>query len=217
MAAVQNATTDDIAGCEIYLVTPAISDADAFLPCIGQILSAVPVAAVRLRLEAGAPETLIRAIEILRPAIQNQGVALILDGLPELARQTGCDGVHVDGADVAAARRLIGDSLQLGAFCGTSRDLGMQAGESGADYISFGPFHDTCDETDMALLQWWAEVMELPVVAECGSPEQMLENTALLSQLTRTADFLATGMTGQTQDGQPDALAALLRAIRAAS
>ncbi len=214
MAAARNGTADESGGCELYLVTPVLSDAAAFLPRLGQVLSAFPVAAVRLRLASAPREVLVREIGVLRATIQDCGVALMLDGLPELARETGCDGVHVDGADVPAARRVAGDALQLGAFCGTSRDVAMQAGENGADYISFGPFSETSGEADIGLLQWWTEMMELPVVAEYAGGLQHGTETARLDQLVRMADFLAVGGDGQARDGVWDAPFPLLDAVR---
>ncbi len=39
------------------------------------------------------------------------------------------------------ARKLLGPDLALGVTCHGSRDLAMQAGEDGADYVAFGAFY----------------------------------------------------------------------------
>lgn len=220
MTAAQNETPDEGARSELYLVTPVISDAAQFLPRLEPVLRACPVAAIRLRLAPGPREVQAGVIEALRGPIQEQGVALMLDGLPALARATGCDGAHVDASDVVAARKALGDDLQLGAFCGMSRDLAMQAGMEGADYVSFGAFSETSDAEAVALLRWWTEVMELPAVAEYVVSGTESEGTAVADRLMRTADFVAVGTEedgAEAAGGVWDAPFTLLRTIGAAS
>lgn len=184
-------TTPDRQPAELYLVTPVLSDVAAFLPRLEKTLSTLPASALLLRLAPAADSVLHDQILKIRQPVQDRGIALMLDGHPALARQTECDGAHVDAASTADARRALGDSLQLGAFCGTSRDIAMQAGEKGADYIAFGPFAAPAPEEDLALLRWWSEMMELPVVADCTADTSPDE--PLLRQLSATADFIALG------------------------
>ena len=82
---------------------------------------------------------------------------------------TGSDGVHVGQEDMPArqARTLIGPDLTLGVTCKGSRDLAMQAGEDGADYVAFGAFFPSATKEvkhllDPEILAWWSEMMELP-------------------------------------------------------
>jgi thiamine-phosphate pyrophosphorylase len=110
---------------------------------------------------------------------------------------------------VAAARRTLGD-LQLGVWCGASRDQAMEAGEAGADYVAFGPYGDVEDPADPELVQWWVELMELPAVAEGRITPQ---NCAPLVQAG--ADFLAVGEAVWRHDGGPaDAVRVFNQAIR---
>ena len=168
------------AGCRLYLVAPDPLPED-FTVSLSAALAAADVAA--LRLTATDRAVVARVLPITRA----HGVALILDGPPELAAATGCDGAHIGDPDEAkAARRALGD-LQLGVFCAYSRDAGMRAGEAGADYVSFGPLTPGADG-DNELISWWADIMELPAVAECanGGPD--------CAALARAgADFLAVG------------------------
>jgi thiamine-phosphate pyrophosphorylase len=169
--------------CRLYLVTPPALP-ERFPALLASALEACDAAAVRLSLAGADEAALVRAIGAVRPVTERFGVALVLEGTPELARRHGCDGVHLDSADadVAAARRVLGDDLQLGVFCGGSRDGAMRAGEAGADYVAFGPY----DGADDDLLGWWAELMELPVVAEG------VESVALCAAAARAgADFVA--------------------------
>ncbi len=116
----------------------------------------------------------MRAVEVLRPVAQSRDVAFLLNDRPDLAVRSGCDGAHVGQDDLKAAdaRKLLGD-LMLGVTCHDSRDLAMQAGEAGADYVAFGAFYPTTTKTpptmaDPDLLRWWSEMMELPCVAIGG-------------------------------------------------
>ncbi|MBB2203453.1 thiamine phosphate synthase [Gluconacetobacter takamatsuzukensis] len=179
--------------CQLYLVTPPVLDPVAFAPDLARALDAGPVAAVQLRLKDVPDDTILRAIDILRPVAQERDVAFILNDRPDLARRSGCDGAHVGGEDMdaAAARALLGDALQLGVSCYDSRDLAMRAGEAGADYVAFGAFYpspskETEIRASVELLTWWSAMMELPVVAIGGITA---ENCVPLVQAG--ADFLA--------------------------
>ncbi|WP_338332765.1 thiamine phosphate synthase [Acetobacter sp. LMG 32666] len=165
---------------ELYLATPALLHADAFLPVLEQRLAHHQPAALLLRLSGGvAPAAATAMVEAIRPLVQHKGIALMLEDAPELAVQTGCDGVHLSRSYTAASvrdvRRQIGDELQLGVAVGSSRDDAMRAGEEGADYVYFAP--DAPDGAEQAqavqaLAQWWCMMMELPAVAFAGTPEQ---------------------------------------------
>ena len=186
--------------CEGYLVTPPLLEAASFADRLDHALTVLPVAAVRLRLAETSPETMKRTILDIREIMDRHDAALMLDGFPELVRQTGCDGAHVEAEDVAAARKILGDDFQLGAACGFSRDLAMLAGEKGADYVAFGPFGAESETQGLALLTWWREMMELPVVAAYSPASEIvgLPLPEMLHTLATTADFLALGV---TQDG----------------
>ncbi len=177
--------------CRLYLLTPTVLPA-GFADSLATALDAGDVAALRLRLK-GEDDAIRRAVDLLRPVAHARNVALILNDRPDLAVATGCDGAHVGADDmpVAEARRLLGRKLQLGVSCYDSRDLALRAGEADADYVAFGPFFPgdsarTDQAPELELLSWWAEIMELPVVATGGIDP---ENCAALVQAG--ADFLA--------------------------
>ena len=205
-------------GCRLYLVTPPALDPAVFRDRLAEALDAGDVAAVQLRLKDVPDAAVIRAIEMLRPVVQDRGVALILNDRPDLARQHGCDGAHVgaDDMEAARARKLLGD-LQLGISCYDSRDAAMLAGESGADYVAFGAFFASgTKQTDVRaepdLLEWWSEVMELPVVAIGGI------TPANCAGLVRAgADFLAVvSAVWDHPDGPAAGVLAMNQAIAAA-
>lgn len=180
-------------GCRIYLVTPPAIELATFPALLAAALDAGDVAALQLRLKPADDDTIRRAADAIRPVTQARGVALIMNDAPRLAVETGCDGVHVGQSDTPAreARRIIGPDRQLGVTCHGSRDLAIAAGEDGADYVAFGAFFPTGTKqvqhtAEIAVLEWWAEMMELPCVAIGGITA---ENCAPL--VRAGADFLA--------------------------
>jgi thiamine-phosphate pyrophosphorylase len=161
--------------CRLYLITPPTLHLPAFGDLLAAALDAADVAAVQLRLKNLDDDALRRAIDILRPLAQTRGVSFLLNDRPDLAVASGCDGAHVGQEDMPArdARRLLGKDLTLGVTCHASRDLAMQAGEDGADYVAFGAFYDsdtkiTTHHADPEILAWWSELMEPPCVAIGG-------------------------------------------------
>ena len=101
----------------------------------------------------------------------------------------------------------------MGVTCHNSRDLAMSAGEDGADYVAFGAFFptttkDASTQAEIETLAWWAELMEVPVVAIGGITA---ENCAPLVQAG--ANFLA--VVGAVWN-HPDGPAAGVRAMNAA-
>ncbi len=161
--------------CRLYLITPPALDPVLFRDRLAEALDAGDVGAFQLRLKGVPDDEVRRAIDVLRPVVQSRDVAFILNDRPDLAAAHGCDGAHIGGEDMPAAkaRALLGDDLQLGISCYDSRDAAMLAGEAGADYIAFGAFFasstkDTNIRADADLLRWWSEMMELPVVAIGG-------------------------------------------------
>ncbi|HYH39724.1 MAG TPA: thiamine phosphate synthase [Azospirillum sp.] len=179
--------------CRLYLVTPPALEPAAFAVQLAEALDAGDVACVQLRLKDCSDDAIRRACDALRPVAQQREVAFILNDHPALAKEMGCDGVHVGQTDTpyAKARQIVGKDAIVGVTCHDSRHLAMEAGEAGADYVAFGAFFPTTTK-DAAyhatpdLLAWWAEMMEIPCVAIGGITP---ENCGPLVQAG--ADFLA--------------------------
>src|SRR5690348_17235704 len=127
--------------CQLYLITPPAIDLATFPDLLAAALDAAPVGCVQLRLPGTDGESLARAAETLRPIVQGRDIAFLLNGPLEIARKTGCDGVHLDDAtSVRPARKALGDGANIGVSCGGNAQLALDAGDDGADYVSFGPF-----------------------------------------------------------------------------
>jgi len=184
-------------GCSFYLVTPiALATGqrplEAFCSDLKAAVSGPRVEAVLLRTaggEAVAEESVLgRQIDALLPIAHAAGVPLVLEERADLVQKHGCDGVHLraDKRRIAAVRQALGEHAVVGAAVGSSRHLAMEAGEAGADYVSFGAFDPEPQAPELEILSWWQEMMELPCVAMGGIA---LENAAELAEAG--ADFLA--------------------------
>lgn len=163
--------------CKLYLLTPPQLDADTFADDLSRAIAAKPeiVGAVQLRLKDVSDDDFRRAAEALSPVCHNFDIPLIVNDRPDIARDTGADGVHVGQQDASydEARTLLGPDAIIGVTCHASRDLAIEAGDAGADYVAFGAFfpsqskearhHATPD-----ILEFWSEMTVIPCVAIGG-------------------------------------------------
>jgi thiamine-phosphate pyrophosphorylase len=203
----------------LYLITPPALQPAAFAPLLAEALDAGDVACVQLRLKPASDDEIRRAADALRPIAQERGVAFIMNDRPDLARETGADGVHVGQEDAAyaEARRLLGPERIVGVTCHASRHLAMEAAEAGADYVAFGAFFPSGTkaakhQADPEILRWWSELVTVPCVAIGGITPS---NCGALVEAG--ADFLAViGAVWGDPGGPGAAVKAFLRAIAAA-
>jgi len=165
-----------ISACRLYLITPpVIENPIAWLPTWEAALDGGDIACVQIRLKGLDDDGLARAIDALRPPAQRRGIAVLLNDRPDLAFETGCDGVHIGQEDgsFAQARKTLGPNGIVGVTCHDSRHLAMEAGEAGADYVAFGAFFPTSTKeakftAELDLLKWWADLFTVPSVAIGG-------------------------------------------------
>ncbi|MBA4160646.1 MAG: thiamine phosphate synthase [Novosphingobium sp.] len=178
--------------CQLYLISP-LDVSGAFPDRLARALDAGPVAAFQFRVKDIDEHQAAKLAEPLQAICAEREVAFIVNDSIALAKRIGADGVHLgqgDG-DVRDARARLGKEAQIGVTCHNSRDLAMEAGEAGADYVAFGAFFptqtkDTDHRAEPELLTWWQNLMELPCVAIGGITP---ENCAPLVEAG--ADFLA--------------------------
>ena len=160
--------------CRLYLISPPKLSAANFLGPLKEALKGGDVASFQLRLKHVSDDEIRRAVDLLRPVVQANGTAFILNDRPDLAAELGCDGVHVgqEDASYAQARAALPSGV-VGVTAHDSRHLAMEAAEAGADYIAFGAFFPTKTKepktsADIELLRWWSEIMVVPCVAIGG-------------------------------------------------
>ena len=178
--------------CQLYLISPPAIDL-GFADRLRRALDAGPVAAFQIRLKGIDDHAIAALAEPLQRICNDAEVAFIVNDSIGLAKRLGADGVHLgqqDG-DIREAREILGRDVQIGVTCHDSRHLAMEAGEKGADYVAFGAFFPTNTKVtehrpEIELLEWWRQMMEIPMVAIGGITPA---NCAPL--IEAGADFLA--------------------------
>ena len=196
---------------QITLITPPTFDPETFSDQLGRVLDGAEIACLRLSLGTRDEDVLMRAADAAREAAHARDVAVVIDNHLILAERLGLDGVHLtDGSrNVRKARKDLGADAIVGAFCGTSKHDGMTAGESGADYASFGPIGETKlgdgSRAPFELFDWWSEVIEVPIIAEGALTAELVERFGPVT------DFFAVG---EEIWGTEDPLAALKALLR---
>lgn len=178
---------------QLYLITPPKIDLDSFADTLARTLDAGAVSCVQLRLKEVSDKEVAKAVERLRPIVQDRDIAFVLNDNPILAKETGCDGVHVGQSDTPykKAREIMGKDAIVGVTCHNSKHLAMIAGEQGADYVAFGAFYPTSTketehQAEPWILEWWSSMFEVPCVAIGGITVQ---NASPL--VAAGADFIA--------------------------
>jgi thiamine-phosphate pyrophosphorylase len=199
---------------QIYLITPPEFDLETFPSQLDSVLADHDIACVRVALSTRDENRIIKSTDAIREVCHKHDVAVVIDAHVLMVERLGLDGVHFNdnGRSVRKARKDLGDDAIIGSFCGTSRHDGMNAAESGADYVAFGPISGaSLGDGTLAtrdLFEWWSEMIEVPVVAEGGL------NADLVRDLSPVTDFFAFGdELWKTQD--PSATLATLIAAMA--
>ncbi|MEQ9490734.1 MAG: thiamine phosphate synthase [Alphaproteobacteria bacterium] len=166
---------DEGPGCLLYLLTPPKIDLATFPALFETALDAGEIGCVQLRLKDVSDDEIKRAVEALMPLAHARDLAFIMNDRPDLAKEMGCDGVHVGRDDMGyrKARAIVGPDATVGVTCHNSRHLAMTDAEAGADYVAFGAFFPTTSKdaqhvAEIETLEWWATFMNVPCVAIGG-------------------------------------------------
>jgi thiamine-phosphate pyrophosphorylase len=190
--------------CQLYLISPLEVGGD-FPARLAQALSAGEVAAFQFRVKGIDQHEAASLAAPLQEICAAHDCAFIVNDSVGLAKRLGADGVHLGQADgdVREAREALGREAQIGVTCHASRDLALEAGEAGADYVAFGAFFPSTTKAsehrpELDLLSWWQQMVELACVAIGGITPA---NCGPL--VTAGADFLA--VSAGVWDGDPAA------------
>ena len=187
----------------LYLVTPPL-DARGLAAQLAQALAAADVAEVLARGTAGDDAGLIERVRAAAATVQDRGVALLVEGRPDIVEAAGADGAHMRGTVAFdAALPLLKPRYIVGCGGLGSRHDAMVAGERGADYVMFGePDPDGRRPAFAAILDrvaWWAELFEIP----CVGWAMNLDEVAALAGAG--ADFVAIADPVWTDPHGPEA------------
>lgn len=141
---------------------------------VSVVLESADIAALFIA-PAGATPLDAASAKPIVDAAQAKGVAALIVGDAQLARTLRADGVHLPWTKEAAkhygdARQIMGHRFIVGVDVGRSRHDAMSLCETGADYVGFGiPGHvedrESARARQLALIEWWSEIFEVPCVA----------------------------------------------------
>jgi len=134
------------------------------------------------------------------------GVPLIINDDVELAGQIMAKGVHLgrDDADIASARRELGNNAIIGVSCYNDLHRAIEAEKAGADYVAFGSFFPSptkpdAPRADIELIRQAKQQLSIPVVAiggitaDNGAPlvEAGADMLAVINDVFGQADILS--------------------------
>jgi thiamine-phosphate pyrophosphorylase len=159
-------------------MTPCLDETRGFVQMLTSALAAGDVAAVLVRLAESSERALIDRVKALAPAVQSRGVALLVEGHPEIVVRAGADGAHMHGIEaVTNAIDMLKPERIVGAGALTTRHDAMLAGEKGADYLMFGEpdalGHRPAFAAVLERVAWWAQVFQPPCVGYAASLDEL--------------------------------------------
>lgn len=178
---------------QIYLISPPQIEIKDFSVKLEKALKTSLVPVFQLRLKNYAPKEIKKLSQEIKKICDDYNCLFILNDFHEIALEIRASGVHVgiDDQKITKIREISPKNFVIGASCYDSRHLAMQAGEQGADYISFGAFFETKTKVSrgkpsLEILEWANEFLNLPIVAIGGINDR---NCGEL--IKNGADFLA--------------------------
>ncbi|MBL8687252.1 MAG: thiamine phosphate synthase [Alphaproteobacteria bacterium] len=194
---------------QLYLITPPRFELASFTKVLEQVLSAVPVACLQLRLKPVDEDVIFNYGQKIKPITNKYNVALIINDRADLAKKLQADGVHIGQEDIdyQKARQILGPDRIIGVTCHNSKELAYEAADAGADYVAFGAFFPSQTkekpktQANISLIHDWHISTNTPCVAIGGITP---ENCQPL--IEAGADFLAvSGGVWQHPDGPVNA------------
>ena len=178
---------------QIYLISPPQIELKDFSLKLERALKTGLVPAFQLRLKNYSPLEIKNFSQEIKKICDNNNCLFLLNDFYEIALEVRASGVHVgiDDKKISQIRQNLPKNFIIGASCYDSKHLAMEAGEQGADYISFGAFFETQTKISrgkpsVEILNWASEILNLPIVAIGGINDK---NCGEL--IKNGADFLA--------------------------
>lgn len=184
--------TDTIDRCRLVLVTPDIADAAELARLTGDALRGGDVASVIIPQHALDEKSFQKRCEALVPVIQAAGAAALVAGDSRVAGRVRTDGLHIEAGPTAMAEAVqkYAPGLIVGGGNARERHSALAIGEAQPDYVIFGSIDGDIKpephSKNMALAEWWADMIEIPCVLMGGT------SIAFVEQMAQTrAEFIA--------------------------
>ena len=186
--------TDSINRCRLVLVTPDITDAVELAAVTADALRGGDVASVIIPQHELDEKSFQKRCEALIPVIQAAGAAALVAGDTRVAGRVRADGLHIEVGPTAMAEavRQHAPGMIVGGGNARERHSALSIGEAQPDYVMFGSITGDIKpephSKNLALAEWWADMIEIPCVLMGGTSITFVEEMAQ----TR-AEFIAFG------------------------
>ncbi|AZO18251.1 thiamine phosphate synthase [Mesorhizobium sp. M2A.F.Ca.ET.043.05.1.1] len=152
--------------------------------------------------------------ERIVPIAQGAGIAVIIAGDSRIAGRVQADGIHVEAKprELAETIERLAGKMMVGAGGAKTRDEALELGEERPDYMFFGRFgYDNKPEPhhrNLALGEWWAEMISIPCIVMGGSELASVEAVAATG-----AEFVALSSAVFADGRDPAAAVAAANAL----
>jgi thiamine-phosphate pyrophosphorylase len=178
--------------CRLVLVLPAVENAQELLQAA---LSGGDIASVILTGQGMAEADFAAHCNALVPLIKNAGVAALVANDTQIAGRSGADGILFEKPDDSFRDMLARFSPQkiVGFGGALTRHRSLELAEASPDFIFFGKtdgdIRREAHPKNLALGEWWAQMVEIPCVVMGGSTVESVVEIAACG-----ADFAALGL-----------------------
>ncbi|MDF1607914.1 thiamine phosphate synthase [Hoeflea sp. YIM 152468] len=186
--------TNPIDRCRLVLVTPDIADATALAAVTRDALRGGDVASVIIPQHDLDEKSFQKRCEALISVVQAAGAAALVAGDSRVAGRVRPDGLHLEVGPTAMAEAVArhAPGLIVGGGNARERHAALSIGESQPDYVMFGSINgDIKPEPhakNIALAEWWADMIEIPCLVMGGT------SIAFVEEMAQTrAEFIAFG------------------------
>ena len=180
--------------CRLVLVTPDIADAAKLAAVTADALRGGDVASVIIPQHELDEKSFQKRCEALVPVVQAAGAAALVAGDSRVAGRVRPDGLHIEVGPTAMTEAVAryAPGLIVGGGNARERHSALSIGEAQPDYVIFGSINGDIKpephSKNLALAEWWADMIEIPCVLMGGT------SIAFVEEMAETgADFVAFG------------------------
>lgn len=163
----------------LYAITDTVLAVDSDLAAQVALALEGGARVIQYRDKVSTPEERLKTALSLCNLCHEHAALFIVNDDPELAAQSGADGIHLgrDDPDPTAARERLGRDAIIGLSCYSDLPRALAAQEAGVDYIAFGRFFPSntkpeAVQAEVELLRQARPRLTIPIVAIGGiTPE----------------------------------------------
>ncbi len=200
--------------CRLVLIVPDIADAEEKARIVGDALRGGDVASVIMPQYDLDDTAFQKHAEKLVPVIQAAGAAALIVDNSRVAGRVKADGLHITGnaAALAEAVEKHAPKLIVGGGNAMDRHHALEIGEVQPDYIFFGrldgDIKPEAHSKNLALGEWWAAMVEIPVLVMGGN-----DPASALAVAETGVEFVALGRAVFADPAQAASVVASVNAV----